>query len=123
MLSETSRSERDEIFETPGQHRLCLSGGSGHCGVGICVSHRLLTECDDLVFHALNERLCFLSFRVGLKRFVLFACYFPTSRAINDELNHMCIQFCIFFWALPVEMDEFPWPAVIQCLHWRGSRV
>ena len=88
-LSETWRSEREEIFETPGRHRLFLSGGSGHCGVGICVSHRLLTKCDDLVFHALNERLCFLSFRVGQICFVLFACYFPTSWAIDDEVHHV----------------------------------
>ena len=53
------------------------------------MSHRLLTKCDDLVFHALSERLCFLSFRVGRKRFVLFACYFPTSLAADDEVEHV----------------------------------
>ena len=38
---------------------------------------------------ALSERVCFLSFRVGRKRFVLFACYFPTSWATDDEVEHV----------------------------------
>ena len=88
-LSETWRSEREEILETPGRHRVFLSGGSGHCGVGICISHWLLQKCDDLVFHSLSERLCSLSFRVGRKRLVLFACYFPTSWAMDDEVEHV----------------------------------
>ena len=88
-LSETWRSEREEILETPGRHRVFLSGGSGHCGVGICISHRLLQKCDGLVFHALGERVCSLSFRVGRKRFVLFACYFPTSWDMDDEVEHV----------------------------------
>ena len=88
-LSETWRNEREEILETPGRHRVFLSGGSGHCGVGICISYRLLQTCDDLVFHALGERICSLSFRVGRKRFVLFACYFPTSWAMDDEVEHV----------------------------------
>ena len=88
-LSETWRSECEEILETPGRHRVFLSGGSGHCGVGICISHRLLQKCDDLVFHSLSERFCSLSFRVGRKRLVLFACYFPTSWAMDDEVEHV----------------------------------
>ena len=88
-LSETWRSEREEILETPGRHRVFLSGGSGHCGVGICISHRLLQKCDDLVFHSLSERICSLSFRVGRKRLILFACYFPTSWAMDDEVEHV----------------------------------
>ena len=60
-----------------------------HCGVGICMSHQLLTKCDNLVFHALSERLCFLSVRVGRKRFVLFVCYFSTSWTTNYEVERV----------------------------------
>jgi len=79
------------------------------------VSYRLLTKCDDLVFHALNERLCFLSFRVGRKRFVLFACYFPTSWAIDDEIHHV-YKILRFFLAMPFEVGKFRWSAVISML-------
>ena len=59
------------------------------------MSHRLLTKCDDLVFHALNERLCLLSFRVGRKQFALF-CYFPTSWAMGDEVHHVYVILRLF---------------------------
>ena len=75
----------------------------------------MLTKCDDLVFHALSERLCFLSFRVGRKRFVLFACYFPTSCVIDDEVHHV-YEILRCFLAMPFEMDKFRWSAVISML-------
>ena len=71
-----------------------------------CMSHRLLTKCDDLVFNALSERLCFLSLHVGRKRFVLFACNFPTSWAIDDEVEHV-YAILHFFWAMLCEMGKF----------------
>lgn len=44
FLTETWRDESDELVATPGGHRLSLAGGSGHSGVGICLSKSLLPK-------------------------------------------------------------------------------
>ena len=57
LVSETWRTESEEIFRTCRGNQLFLSGGSAHAGVGICVGRRLVVDIGDASFHCYSERV------------------------------------------------------------------
>ena len=79
FLSETWRHEVEETVLTPGGNKLFLAGGAGNGGVGICISRQFCCQMREVTFHAFSFRLCSLKFTVGNKKFMVFACYFPTT--------------------------------------------
>ena len=85
-LNETWRDGQEEIVATPHGHAIYLSGGAGHCGVGICVCKNLRSKISKVNIHALGGRLCYLSFGLGRRHFAVFSCYFPTSWAPDAEV-------------------------------------
>ena len=89
FLSETWRHEVEETVLTPGGNKLFLAGGAGHGGVGICVSGQFCCQMRELTFHAFSFRLCSLKFTVGNKKFMVFACYFPTTWMPDETVFEM----------------------------------
>ena len=78
-----------ECMETSRGHKLFLSGGDGHCGVGICVSKNCSANMSDIVFNAYSPRICSLTFRLFGKSFFMCSCYFPTTWDTDDLVNEM----------------------------------
>ena len=79
-MTETWRSEREELDQTNDGQNLFLSGSPlGDAGVGICISKALSRDMLDVAFHAYSERLCALHLSFGHTKFQIFACYFPSS--------------------------------------------
>ena len=76
-----------ECMETSGGHKLFLSGGDGHCGVGICVSKSCFKNMSDIVFNAYSPRICSLTFRLSAKHFLMCSCYFPTTWDTDDAVD------------------------------------
>ena len=76
-------------METSRGHKLFLSGGVGHCGVGICVSKNCSRNMSDIVFNAYSPQICSLTFRLFGKSFFMCSCYFPTTWDTDDLVNEM----------------------------------
>ena len=89
FITETWRTQITECMETSGGHKLFLSGGDGHCGVGICVSKNCFKNMSDIVFHAYSTRICSLTFRLLGKHFIMCSCYFPTTWDTDDAVDEV----------------------------------
>ena len=113
FLSETWRHEVEETVLTPGGNKLFLAGGAGHGGVGICISRQFLCQMRELTFHAFSCRLCSLKFTLGNKRFVVFACYFPTTWMSDETVFEMyglldlLLRTCVREGRIPVVGGDF----------------
>ena len=79
----------EETVLTPGGNKLFLAGGAGHGGVGKCISRQFCCQMRELTFHAFNFRLCSLKFTFGNKKFMVFACYFPTTWMPDETVFEM----------------------------------
>ena len=89
FITETWRTQITERMETSGGHKFFLSGGDGHCGVGICVSKNCFKNMSDIVFHAYSPRICSLTFRLLGKHFFMCSCYFPTTWDTDDAVDEV----------------------------------
>ena len=89
FLSETWRSELHEVFETPRQGKLYLSGGFAFHGVGIYIAPKFCKSISGICFHAISARLCMLQFSFHSRRFHAYSCYFPTSWDNDDSVDEL----------------------------------
>ena len=81
FITETWRTQTTECMETSGGHKLFLSGGDRHCGVGICVSKSCFKNMSDIVFNAYSPRICSLTFR-------LFGTFLHVQLLFSNHLGH-----------------------------------
>ena len=88
MNSETHPTASTECMETSGGYKFFLSGGDGHCGVGICVSKSCFKNMSDIVFNVYSPRICSLTFRLFGKHFMC-SCYFPTTWDTDDAVDDL----------------------------------
>ena len=78
LCTKTWGNGEEKIAETPGGHRLSLTGGGDHNGVGICMLRSLLSYASQISFHAVGARIR----QYGLKRI---------------EANHRFLKLLPFF--------------------------
>ena len=78
FLSETWRSDPEEILSSPNGDMVYLSGGAASKGVCICISRRMMRLIHKISFHGISNRVCMLQFSMAERDFQVFACYFPT---------------------------------------------
>ena len=79
FITETWRSEVEEIYALPEGGTLYLSGGSCSKGVGIFIAPQFRRELSDINFTSFSQRLCTLDFLYYGISFRSICCYVPTA--------------------------------------------
>ena len=86
LLSETWRTQREELWKTEVGHLFAASGhDSGRRGVGILLNKRWSRYFT--AFHALSERLCYMDLKIYGVRYRIVSVYFPDGSYGDQEVQ------------------------------------
>ena len=105
-ICETWRGDDSESWTTTLGHKLFLSGGSTHCGVGIGIGRKLALEMSHVHFHVFSETIFNVKFKT-------FSVYFPTSWEHDEVVEQVydlltaLISTCVREGATPLVAGDF----------------